>query len=288
MLSKEELNEFTEEFEESNSEPVSNNEEEVSLEQESKEVTEESEAVKEAVNSGSAWDGITEEQYAEVKSLQDQLAKAQHSDASNRGRQKALHAKVQQLEQNIQEASTQQDVIVNDDSDSEYDTDELKELRTDLPEVALLVDSATKNLKKEIAELKSQAVQQPVSVDNRVEEQSNEALERERERNYINGQIAVLSQAHPDWNAVRDDPNYSTWLSKEPQGIRNLASSNDAGDAIRLISMFKGSRNPANLNRELDSMTDIPSKGSAKATRIQEDDFEGYFEHFGKKDLRHG
>ena len=218
------------------------------------------------------WDGITDEQRSEVTLLQSNLASTQHAEHSQRGRQKALHAKVQKLETENTALKQQQVSVENEDEEDE----EIIALRDDLPEVSTLIDKTAEGLDKKIDDLNTRMDAAETVQPGEAEE--DEAGANDFDQNAHNTEISKVLNVHSDFNEVVADPNYSTWLNRQSAAVQELAYSPNADGAIAAISLFKGSRKPKDLNSELDTMLDQPGKGAGKSTVINEDDFDAAFE----------
>ena len=236
----------------------------------------------EPVNSAAFWDGLSEKQREEVQMLESNLAKAQHAASSDKGRHKALSAKVAELEAEKAELLQKQESASSGDAEannSKYSKEELAELADEYPEINAMIQSQSAALNSEIDELRKRLGEAPEPVQENVQENVQQPPQTD-----ANAEYAKLTAAHPDFDDIRKDPNYATWLRREPAGIQALANSPYADDAIALVDRFKSARKPVqDRSGELESMKQMPNKGAINSKAIGEDDFDGWFEHFGKE-----
>jgi hypothetical protein len=279
MLDEKELDDFTNEFLEEEKEELQN---QAIPSKEAGEQTPGNKGDEQIVESdgSNVWEGTTETQRNEIKSLQDKLALSQHAASSDRGRNKALHAKALKLEEEIETLKQVKLQAQDPDDTGEYTDKELSDMKEDLPEVSAIVQQETADLKKQLANIESRIGQnnnQPINHEGTVEQLAYE------QQQAANLEASLVEKAHPNFKETVNSIDYSTWLSKQPDGVRNMASSPKADNAIIVINMFKDARKPANNDHELDAMVDLPHKGLTKSNLADEDDFDAQFEHFSNQ-----
>jgi chromosome segregation ATPase len=95
-------------------------------------------------------------------------------------------------------------------------------------QVATLVESKA----KEITETRLTPIEQ-------AEEQRREAAEQV----YLEQQYAALQAAHPDWQKVARSAEFKQWVAGQPEGLREMINSVDAGEASALLDLYKA-KNP--------------------------------------------
>lgn len=110
-------------------------------------------------------------------------------------------------------------------------------------------------------------------------------------------QETLLTEAHPDWQAVAADDRFAGWLESQPQSIKTAMARNfdaivDGNDAALVIDKFKRDvgyqaaaakrtvdRDPKR-ERQLQGSRDAGRTGPSSRTGIAKDDFDGAVEAF--------
>lgn len=191
---------------------------------------------------------------------------AEHSARSNAGRVAALTRKVDSLQKSPRTEGPGGDAPGGDDDNAD------KSFGRDYPEVdghvRKTVEAAVEPLREKLAE--------------------KEAAEAEDIRlRRVAAEISRLHQAHPDFGQIKVSPEYGTWLAGQAPKVREMASSENADDAITLCNLFKASRpqKPAGNGRDrlVEAATQITSKGAARVAGIHPDDFDAGFEVQAKR-----
>jgi len=106
--------------------------------------------------------------------------------------------------------------------------DHLRQLREDYPEVAGPLLDVIDKMQGELTELK-----QPVG-----------ALKEREAASAIQQQETLLTEKHPDWQAVATDDRFAGWLEEQPKAIKDAMERNfnaivDGNDAALVIGKFK-------------------------------------------------
>ena len=150
--------------------------------------------------------------YAQLQKDHEQLT---HRFKSDEGRQAALQRKIQELEQRPQAESPKPDNVTDD---------QWAAMKEDYPEIANAFDSrlnaATSAMRGEM-------------------KQQLQPYEQQAQQNYANSQKAALEAAHTDWEVVAKAPEFTNWLGKQPQIVRDLTRSDNAADAAYVLDTFK-------------------------------------------------
>lgn len=204
-----------------------------------------------------------------VADAQARAAAAEHAARSNAGRVSALQRKVDELQK-----SPRTDVAggASGAPGGGSDTDD-SSFGEEFSEVA---DFVQRTVEKTVAPLQAKLDEQ---------EAEKQILQEQDELNKAFGRLA---QAHPDFDQIRNNPEYGSWLSSQAPGVRNLAASTDPEDAIVLCSMFKADKGVTRTPSRADLLAaaeEIPSKGGSRKTGAPED-FDSAFDYFANNRKR--
>jgi hypothetical protein len=111
--------------------------------------------------------------------------------------------------------------------------------------------------------------------------------ERQDEQRYIDSQLVIINDSHPDWREVIKSDDYMNWLGEQPKPVQEMAKSYEARDYQYLISSFQGTKNKSNelaqrRQSKLASNVSVQSKGASKSTSAP-DDFSSAWEYYANK-----
>jgi len=117
-----------------------------------------------------------------------------------------------------------------------------------------------------------------------------QSAEESEQRQYIQGQLAIMDKEIPDWHAIVTSDEYLGWLEQQPEAVRSMRGSNDAVDYKFLIKSFQGA-NPSKAKSDdlttrrqnkLAANVSVQSKGASK-TATAPDDFEAAWNFYAQK-----
>ncbi|SMC27229.1 hypothetical protein SAMN02745857_02760 [Andreprevotia lacus DSM 23236] len=189
--------------------------------------------------------------------LQHELSKVQRRLASDQGRLTALQKRLGHVQP--QEFVRQ---------------DELAELNHDFPVIAKAVHNMQQHEVWRAQEERARIEQEIVAIHH-----DHEAL-----------QAQALDQARPGWRNEIARPEFAHWLQHQPPGVRALAASSDASDAMALLVNFDNhtarsaqvSRVIAQRRQQLAQSATPPTRRNPAADEVA-DDPEALFSHFANQ-----
>lgn len=162
------------------------------------------------------WANATPQQKAEIEALRTKATTLEHENQSHRGRQSALmrthpeifqpNGEVRKPQQRPQPKDGKQPSIV--------ETEEFKQLETELPEVA-------KPMKAALTALTDQVNASQARLDK---------MDGERRTNALKANELVLNGKHSDWDPATQSKEFADWYAKQP--AHRLAIINANADAI--------------------------------------------------------
>ena len=245
--------------------------------------------------------GMTEEVKARFIALEETTAAQQHTIDSDAGRVSAFQRKINQLERNQQQAprpqpSTSQIADAMKGSDAQWD-----QFKEDYPEVAQALDNRFAAL--------GVAAQDSIDSTLAPVRDHQAHIERVDASNAHKARIDAVSEVYPTWTAEVKKPEFNSWLSDQPPGVRALSESDDTADASTLIGLYDGhlvasgkpslkpdpepgvnevvpAANPQANRRaaQLEAGSTVPSKPArVDATAEADGDFEAAFKVFAKR-----
>lgn len=218
------------------------------------------------------------------KSLEDELEYYKHGFATNRGRVSAYQKRINELETKLKEmqkpgesAKDGSDADSGDNPEGSGMSDEQwNEFADDYPELAGA-------LEKRLAGFDQALNARLGEIEHKVS-----PLEEKAHEEYVNGQLAVLAERHPDWQQVTSSEEFSKWITEQPEAVRELGNSLDAQDASFLIETFKSMTNAQSNSssqkrqERLRQSVNISSKGGGRQAGIPED-YEAAFDFFASQ-----
>ena len=178
----------------------------------------------------------------------------------------------EQAAKTVSEAPTKQQM-----AEAAQDDEAWSELKDEFPEWADALEKRTGKLEKKFSEqIESLRQQQPQPPD-------LNALRREYDQK-------LLTVKHPSWKQVVTSPEYSEWLNKQPQDVRQKAlESTDALECIEVLDQFTAAKSPVKdvvdkRKERLASSVSAPSGGRpVRSKSIDDMTPEEYREHVAKQ-----
>lgn len=96
--------------------------------------------------------------------------------------------------------------------------------------------------------LEELVVSQVGEVERRVEQriapltQEQQRRQQEQADSFHDEQLEALTEAHPDWSSLQEDPAYWAWVDQQTPGLKASAESPYAADVITAIERYKSER----------------------------------------------
>jgi len=142
-------------------------------------------------------------------------------------------------------------------------TDE--ELEQEWPELAAALKRREQQLERKFDERLSPLQQQL--------EQQREFERQQQEQHARQQELGRLAQVHPDYQQVVSNPAFKQWLSAQPPGVQQIASSMSADDNIALLNLYKTATGkpakPAGNRSQgkpaLRDQAELPRRGAGRA-----------------------
>lgn len=221
-----------------------------------------------------------------ARQLEQEIEQWKHKFYSDAGRVGALQRKINELEAALQSRSLEQPQAkaAADDNGDELPP-ELAEFKEDYPDIY----QAMQKLMDAEMQRRIAAVEQEV-------QQSLAPVQQVITQQTVAAEIAALEAQHPDWQEVAVSPEFSEWLSSQPQSVQQMAASDYASDVSFVLSAFKTQtraqqpqERPAasgiaeKRKRQLESATSVPSRGSSSSTPLADDDYDAAFAYYASK-----
>lgn len=140
----------------------------------------------------------------------------------------------------------------------------MKELKENYPEFGEVLEKVVSATDKRQSEL--QAELQAIKASG-----TSGAITAEQVEERIND--AVVEFAHPGWKQIVSKPEFAGWLERQQPEVRNLATSSNPRDAIRLLDLAAGKDAPAtnDKTRRLAAAAQLPSGRSSPTPRPKPD-----------------
>jgi chromosome segregation ATPase len=195
------------------------------------------------------------ENVPDVSALQSEIARLQHQVLSNTGRATAFQRKYEETAKRlkeIEESTTQQGSNVRGAGTRE---ELLSAIAEDYPELATPINELFAQFENQLSDVRGEL---------------NQTLSPIREREQLQQQQAIenlVEARHPDAREVISTPEFLNWLASKPTGVQALYNSDDPGDAIEMLDMFKAQvaprRNPQAERQE--RLTASAAHGSSRS-----------------------
>lgn len=151
------------------------------------------------------------------------MNKAQQEAADLRKSVQTLQSENEELQSMLEEALNSDDDKSTDNDSDDYDFDKAID---DLP----LIIKQNKELVNKVAKLETELAGVKTTTD-RVQEQDNKTAYK----SYWD----EIKGAHGDIDGLTEDPAYSEWWAKQPQGVKSLLTSSDAQEVIKGLNLFR-------------------------------------------------
>lgn len=132
--------------------------------------------------------------------------------------------------------------------------EQLKQIGTDLPDVAEAVRAARDELRAEIPKIDIEAMkaEQQKALDERVA--AIQAANEERTANAVAQArvLATIDLKHEGWEDTINSAPFEAWYARQPADTQELAKSPKAAAAIRMLDLFKADQAKAQQKQEQD------------------------------------
>lgn len=171
----------------------------------------------------------------------------QHSLASLRAQFDALHgrlAPVQQENARLRQRLAQQGAPAQQDPNG-GDRAGQPNASTgfslkDVPEFAEFSE-AFPDEAKAIGALYERQAQEIQKLNNKLSgtEETLGSMQQTAQQHTFQSELQTLSQAHPDWQTVRNSEDFENWLSVQPESVSQLTDSSRSQDCIWLLNAYK-------------------------------------------------
>lgn len=235
------------------------------------------------------WEGIPEEKLELIRQLERERDEARHKANSDANRVAALSRKLQQLTTAPASSATKAPEAEEPTEAQKALDEKIKQLRADYGEIA---DPLIELIEQQRSELKTVR-------------STLEGLSEQQQAQVIATEAAALEERHPDWRDIAQSPDFSGWLSYQPENIQRLASSWDARETSVVLTLFKAERAEASgqtqqatqqqtqpqkaeaatgarRSQQLEGGRDVRSR-PAPAASEPPDDFDAAFKFFEEK-----
>lgn len=202
----------------------------------------------------------------------------QHKYNSDLGRQNAYQRKVSEYENEIQQLKKQ---VERSDSPDSMTASEWKALQEDYPDIAQGVQS-------QFAQLQARHQAEIESIRRELQ-----PIQAQAQESYVQDQFRILEMEHPDYREIAQSDSFKSWVQYQPQNIRDMITSQQAGDAAYLLRTYKNDLMPgqqastelkSRREKQLRQAQTVPQRGGRSRSNMPpEDDFEAAFDYFASK-----
>jgi len=263
-----------------------------------------SDETKEAEGSASEeidWSQVPEAYRQAYEAAVQQAQEWQHRYQSDQGRILAAQRRLAELSQQQQQQASQSGSQAENDSapvtDEEVrkatgmEPERWRQLKEELPEVAEALESYIQSVRSEYDQKLQQVTQQ---IESRLE--PIQQIEQER---YIEAQLQMLSQQHPDWREIATSEEFAQWLNTQPTTVRTLAGSQDANEVSFVLTAYKAAKGLATGGESSGSASaiqqtrkqiqqraatpELKRKVAAPSSGIPDDDYDAAWEYFARE-----
>lgn len=181
-----------------------------------------------SANPDDVWSSVPEVARTAYQAVLQQRQGLEHALRSANGRAVRFQQEVEALRKKAADKPAAEVPESRQADGQSQDVDDFDVLRKDYPEIARPVEKLFKSLRDENEALKS-----------RLERHDTSAAEAEYAR-----QAQVLSERHPDWARIADDPQFTAWAQQQPPYVlealkRNSSRIVNAEEAADIIGRFK-------------------------------------------------
>lgn len=161
----------------------------------------------------------TDEVKENFRKLEADKKRYQHQARSQNGRVGALTKKYQQ-------AAAELERLKQNQSTPQF-TDNLARISEDYPDVAEVLNKYLAHQDKRLSDI------------SQLSSQLAETKMQELSEQVLDSNIAYVTEVVPDAEQILANPQFTTWLQRQPVGIQALYTSDDVNDAIYLLSEYK-------------------------------------------------
>lgn len=223
-----------------------------------------------------------------VADLQAQIEDLRHKHSSEQGRQAAMQRKVRERDEEIARlrAELEQRQQAGDDLGEEapagsgVTSAEWERLKEDMPDVARAME--------QLADAKLAEIRQ--SYEKRIQ-----PFEETAQQNAIAAEYAYLTERHPDWQDIRNDPDFAEWYTSQPPAVQEYGQSDHAHEVAWLLDTYKthraargqaqdGAQLQERRRRQMEGAQTVPGRqGGSRAGVPNDGTFEDHFNFFADK-----
>lgn len=214
------------------------------------------------------WASVPEQLRNQFNQLQTNYQALEHNHKANNGRVSALTKKLNQYEAGVkanEKANGGQDESSNLPTADDLKGKSFDEVKEEWPEVAAFVEAQVNAMEQRVSQ-RIDPLQQ------RNDSQAQDA--------YVQTQISMLQQAHPDYQQISGDPAFHNWVSLQGPTVHAMAQSDEAEANVTLLNLYKAQTRqqaPAPVvpaapkKKSLSDHAELPRKGPGKAAADPDD-----------------
>lgn len=225
---------------------------------------------------------------AEFERLRNEKNYIEHRARTDSGRIDALSRKIQEMER----ARPAAPVVPPAPTATETaEAESWKRTEEEYPDLAKAVESRVQSQAERIREevrAETRAVLQPIV-------QDAQQARQQRYEDAMQAQEDVVEKAHPGWKQEVKSAKFNDWVNTQPPLIRSGLASNNAADAILVISQFKSatqSTSVADIQKRREqrlaqaaTVTEV-SRAAPPGRQEIPDDFDAAWDHFDRQSAR--
>jgi hypothetical protein len=203
---------------------------------------------------------------AEIEALRKEKEDLEHSFNSQKGRVSALQRKID-TEKQIDQGAEQSPPHLG------FDSEELQQAIELFPEI---VTPLLKAFEQEREKLHDEVRQQLAPI------------HQQDQQRYVEHQISVLDNKHPEWRNVVNSKEYHDWLANQHEAVQQLSGSMNAKDYEYLLSSFANTRSQKATDitqrrqQKLAANVSVQSRGPSKLNSAP-DDFDSAWDYYANK-----
>lgn len=218
------------------------------------------------------WASIPEAQRNEFKQLKSSHLTLQQNHRANSGRVNGLNAKLDEAKRKLEafeNANGGQDEGKPGPTSDDLKDKTFDEVKEEWPELASFVEAQVQQSEQRMSQRIDPLQQHSDS---------------QQEGVYVQSQLAILQQAHPDFQQIQVDPNFHSWVALQGPTVNDMVQSNDADVNIQLLNLYKAQNRapapaptptptptPKPRKNTLADHAELPRKGPGKAAADPDD-----------------
>ena len=254
------------------------------------EIEQEQETVEPVVSQDTEADEVVDANpVSELEDLKKERDHYKHGFDANKGRVSALQKKINDLESQLSNPPQPEvkEEIANP-SNSGMSDEKWQEFKEEYPEMAEAFEAKLDSLSNNF----NARIESDVSSRLSTIQKELEPLKQEAHDDYVKGQLAVLTEKHPDWQAVASSDNFNKWIVEQSEKVQDLMNSLDARDAASVFDLYKTHSNHAqkmqeqkisdNRQSRLQSNVGVKAKSSKTGAGIPSE-FDDAFDYFASQ-----